>query len=97
MADRYEIRITTEAVSDMEPLPAYHQRRVLDEIVQHLSFEPKQVSKSRIKLMEQPFWSQYRLRVEDFRVYYDVDDHRHQVVVLHVLYKGTAQTSPEKP
>ena len=97
MADRHEIRIAPEAVSDMEPLPAYWQRRILDGIVQHLTFQPRRVSKSRIKRMEQPFWSQYRLRIGEYRVYYDVDDDRHEVVVLHLLRKGTGQTPMESP
>jgi mRNA-degrading endonuclease RelE of RelBE toxin-antitoxin system len=52
--------------------------------------------KSRIKLMNQPFWSQYRLRVGDFRIYYDVDDDNHVVNVLRILMKTTDQT-PEAP
>jgi mRNA interferase RelE/StbE len=97
MAGQYEVRITPEAASDLKPLSAYYQRHILDGIVRHLTFHPRQVSKSRIKLMEQPFWSQYRLRIGDYRVYYDVDDGRREVVVLHVLGKGSGQTPTEKP
>jgi len=50
--------------------------------------------RSRIKAMRQPFWSQYRLRIDDFRVYYDVDDDTGEVHVLRVLVK-TTQTTPE--
>ena len=30
----------------------------------------------RIKRMIKPFWSDYRLRVEEFRIYYDVEKNR---------------------
>ena len=47
--------------------------------------------------MTQPFWSQYRLRVNDFRVYYDVDEAQRVVQILRVLLKGRGQTPTEKP
>ena len=52
--------------------------------------------RSRIKAMRQPFWSQYRLRIDDFRVYYDVSETPRAVSVLRVLEK-TTQGTPEKP
>jgi mRNA-degrading endonuclease RelE of RelBE toxin-antitoxin system len=42
--------------------------------------------------MVQPFWSQYRLRADEFRVYYDVDEQSRAVNVLRVLAKGTEPT-----
>jgi mRNA-degrading endonuclease RelE of RelBE toxin-antitoxin system len=47
--------------------------------------------------MSQPFWSQYRLRVDEFRVYYDVNDNDRIVNVLRVLMKTTDQTTEEMP
>jgi mRNA-degrading endonuclease RelE of RelBE toxin-antitoxin system len=38
------------------------------------------------------FYPPYRLRVGDFRVYYDVDESRSEVVVLHVWEKGRQST-----
>jgi mRNA interferase RelE/StbE len=80
----------------VKALRAHDQRKVLDAIDNHLRHQPTQVSRARIKAMRQPFWSQYRLRVEDFRVYYDVDDSQRAVSVLRVLEKGQAQT-PQRP
>ena len=68
--------------------------RFLNGIKEHLTHQPKFVSRTRIKAMVQPFWSQFRLRVEDFRVYYDVNDESHAVNVLRVLQK-TTQATPE--
>ena len=57
-----------------------------------ITLQPGQESKSRIKAMSQPFWSQYRLRVNDFRVYFDVHEEECVVNVLRVLKKGNAST-----
>ena len=95
MADQYEIRYTNEAVEDIRPLRAFDQRRILDAIARHLSFEPTRVSAARIKRMTQPFWSEYRLRIDDSRVYYDVDEANRIVQVLRILFKGTGRTPRE--
>jgi mRNA-degrading endonuclease RelE of RelBE toxin-antitoxin system len=54
------------------------------------------LSRSRIKRMKQPFWSQFRLRIEEFRVYYDVEAAKRSVTILRILRKDTHQT-PEAP
>ena len=69
----------------------------MDGIDRHLSHQPKAVSRSRIKAMTQSFWSQYRLRIDEFRVYYDVDDELRHVNVLRVLQKSTQTTPEESP
>jgi mRNA interferase RelE/StbE len=97
MSQPYEIRYAAEAVADIRALRVFNQRKVLDGIGLHLTYQPKLVSRSRIKAMAQPFWSQYRLRIEDLRVYYDVDDTSHVVHVLRVLAKTTERTQEESP
>jgi mRNA interferase RelE/StbE len=96
MADRYEIHYAQEAVEDVRPLRAFDQKKLLDAVAQFLSFEPTRGSKSRIKRLTQPFWSQFRLRVDDFRVYYDVETTTRKVMVLRILHKGTGQ-APQTP
>jgi mRNA-degrading endonuclease RelE of RelBE toxin-antitoxin system len=91
----YEIQYSREAVGDIRGMCKYDQKMVLDRVEAHLAHQPTFVSKSRIKAMNQPFWSQYRLRVDDYRVYYDVDEKERIVSVLRVLIKTTGQT-PEK-
>jgi mRNA interferase RelE/StbE len=90
------IRYAQDALADVKALRAHDQRKVLDAIDSQLHHNPTQVSRKRIKAMRQPFWSQYRLRVEDFRVYYDVDHSQRAVSVLRVLEKGQGQT-PQRP
>ena len=95
MSENYGIEYSEEAAADVRSLRAFDRKQLLDAIELHLTVRPKEVSRSRIKLMDQPFWSQFRLRVGDFRVYYDVDDERETVYVLRVLEKGTKQTLEE--
>jgi mRNA-degrading endonuclease RelE of RelBE toxin-antitoxin system len=97
MGAPYEIRYAEAAVEDLRRLRPFDQRAILDAVVQHLSHEPRRVSRSRIKAMLQPFWSQYRLRVGDFRVYYDVEDAPARVNVLRVLEKGRMTTAEAAP
>jgi len=54
-----------------------------------LRFEPAKVSKSRIKRLRELGRPQYRLRVDDIRVFYDVTETA--VEVLAIVRKAEAQ------
>jgi mRNA-degrading endonuclease RelE of RelBE toxin-antitoxin system len=95
MSQRYRVRYAQESITDLRGFRSFDQRAILEGIERHLTTQPTQVSRSRIKAMVQPFWSQYRLRFGEFRVYYDVDDVARQVSVLRILKKGR-QTTPEE-
>ena len=56
----------------------------------HLTHEPTKVSKSRIKRLRGLSQPQYRLRVDDIRVFYDVTET--QVQVLAIVTKAEAQS-----
>jgi mRNA interferase RelE/StbE len=88
----YDIDYADEAVNDITSFRFFDQKKLFEAIAIHLKHEPTRISRSRIKQMVQPFWSQYRLRVEDFRVYYDVDEDKRAVHVLRVLEKGREVT-----
>jgi mRNA-degrading endonuclease RelE of RelBE toxin-antitoxin system len=97
LAEEYRIEFADEAATDVRALRAFEKQKILAEIDSLLCSEPKKTSRTRIKLMVQPFWSQYRLRVEDFRAYYDVDDANRLVTILRVLKKTTGQTPSSPP
>ena len=96
-SEPYEIRYANEAVQDVRGMRKFDQRKVLEGIEIHLTYQPKHLSRSRIKAMSQPFWSQYRLRVDEFRVYYDVNVDNRIVNVLRILMKTTGQTPEGTP
>lgn len=69
---RYEIVFAPEAVEDLAGFRAVDRAKILDAIEVHLRYDPEKVSKSRIKKLREMQQPQYRLRIDDFRVFYDV-------------------------
>jgi mRNA-degrading endonuclease RelE of RelBE toxin-antitoxin system len=86
---RYDILLAPGAVRELRALPAYHRARARDEIERHLRHEPAKVSKSRIKRLRGLSRPQYRLRIDDTRVFYDVTDSA--VEVLAIVSKAQAE------
>jgi mRNA-degrading endonuclease RelE of RelBE toxin-antitoxin system len=87
---RYEIILLPEAIQDIRQLPARDAGVIRSVLEQFLRHEPQKVSKSRIKRLRSMSRPQYRLRIDGFRVYYDVEGFT--VYVLAVVPKvGAAQ------
>jgi mRNA interferase RelE/StbE len=85
---RYEIDFADEASEDMDGYLAYDRIAILDLIEKHLRHEPTRESKSRIKALRGLLRPQYRLRIGDVRVFYDV--HESVVEVIAVVDKAEA-------
>jgi len=81
----YEIRYSNEAVEQLKTLRVFDRTAILDQIEQLLRVNPTVVSKSRIKQLREPAPTQYRLRVGEFRVFYDVAEEA--VLIIQVLSK----------
>jgi mRNA-degrading endonuclease RelE of RelBE toxin-antitoxin system len=79
---RYEIVLLPEAIQDLKRLTARDATSIRDALERHLRSEPQKVSKSRIKRLKRLSHPQYRLRVDDFRVYYDVADNTVYVLAV---------------
>lgn len=71
-----------EAVQDVKSLNAYDRTKVRDLIELHLRHTPRKVSKSRIKKLRGIRHPQYRLRIDDYRVFYDVEAGTVQVLAI---------------
>ncbi len=69
---RYEIKLFPDAVDDLRSLKANIRARILDAIERFLRYDPDKESKSRIKRLKGLSTPQYRLRVDDYRIYYDI-------------------------
>ena len=69
----FQVVYSEEAVAQLRKLRAFERTLILDQIEQVLMVNPQVVSKARLKLLRQPAPTQYRLRVSDFRVFYDVE------------------------
>jgi len=85
---RYEIEFAPQAAQDFRDLDAHVRGGVRDAIETHLRHEPMKTSKSRIKRLRGLSKPQYRLRVGDVRVFYDVSETT--VGILAIVEKSRA-------
>lgn len=90
----YEIILAPEAVVDMDALKASDRATVRVRLETHLRHEPTKASRSRIKRLRKMVQPQYRLRVGDIRVFYDINENR--VEVLAIVPKSEAVSWLEK-
>jgi mRNA interferase RelE/StbE len=79
---KYAIVLAPEAVEDLDHLTANLRARVRDAIETHLRQAPAKVSRSRIKRLRGLKRPQYRLRVDDVRVYCDVLETSVEIVAI---------------
>jgi mRNA interferase RelE/StbE len=78
----FEILLSPEAADDLRRLGAYERAKVRDAMAIHLRYEPEKVSKSRIKRLRGVSRPQFRLRVDDLRVFYDIDGEEVQILAI---------------
>jgi mRNA interferase RelE/StbE len=76
---RYEIGLSRGAMEDLCRLDAHRRVAVQDALEIHLRFEPTKLSRSRIKRLQGLAHPQYRLRVGEWRVFYDVTEARVEI------------------
>jgi mRNA-degrading endonuclease RelE of RelBE toxin-antitoxin system len=86
----FEIILAPAAATALKNLSVPIRTGVSDALDAHLTHEPTKVSKSRIKRLRGLSQPQYRLRVGDIRVFYDVTET--QVQVLAIVTKAEAQS-----
>lgn len=86
---RYEIQFTDHALQDYLDLTARWRGMVKQAIETHLRHEPRRESKSRIKRLKGIDWPEYRLRVDELRVFYQVEGT--VVQILAVVFKDEAE------
>jgi mRNA interferase RelE/StbE len=85
---RHEIILAPEAVDDLKHLRAHLRAEVKVAIERHLRHEPTKASRSRIKHLRGLSRPQYRLRIGEIRVFYDVAGS--SVEVLAIVAKSQA-------
>jgi len=86
----FEIILSPEAVDDLRRLSAFERAKVRDALEVHLRHEPTKVSRSRIKRLRESTHPQYRLRVDDLRIFYDIEGDEVQVLAI-VEKSGAAE------
>ena len=86
----FEIILAPDAATALKNLSVPIRTGVKRALDVHLTHEPTKVSKSRIKRLQGLSQPQYRLRIGDIRVFYDVTET--QVQVLAIVTKAEAQS-----
>ncbi|MFH1218906.1 MAG: type II toxin-antitoxin system RelE/ParE family toxin [Candidatus Eisenbacteria bacterium] len=79
---RYEIILSPEAIQDLKSLNARTRAEVRDGIEKHLRHGPRKTTKSRIKRLRGVSRPEFRLRVGEVRVFYDVSGRKVQVLAI---------------
>jgi mRNA interferase RelE/StbE len=79
---RYDIVVAPQAVEDLKQLSARHRATVRDAMERHLRHQPQKTSKSRVRRLRGITRPQYRLRVGEIRVFYDVVEQSVQVLAI---------------
>jgi len=78
----FEIVFAPEAVGDFKRLTTNVRATVRAGIETHLRHGPEKISRSRIKRLQGLLQPQYRLRVGDVRVFYDVSGKTVEVLAI---------------
>ena len=86
----FDIVLAPEAVEDLKNMKAHVRASVRTALETRLSLEPEKTSRSRIKRLRGLRRPQYRLRVGDIRVFYDLSGTT--VQVLAIVAKSEAES-----
>jgi mRNA interferase RelE/StbE len=78
----FEIVLAPEAIEEYKRLRARVRAEIRAALETHLRHEPEKLSRSRIKRLRGLRQPQYRLRVGDVRIFYDVIDRTVQVLAI---------------
>ena len=83
----YDIVLKRGAVDDLDRLRKFDATRIADAMERHLTHDPTKASRSRIKRLREISDPEYRLRVDDYRVFYSVREPERRVDVLRIMHK----------
>jgi mRNA-degrading endonuclease RelE of RelBE toxin-antitoxin system len=96
----YAIDITDVANRDLEGIKKFYRQQIIDAMREQLTHEPTLETKNRKVLVEfQPDFEHvppvWRLRVGEYRVFYDVNEDEKVVVVRTVRHKPPHATTEQ--
>jgi mRNA interferase RelE/StbE len=85
----FEIILAPEAASELKALPARLRAAVRDGLEKHLRHGPAKISRSRLKRLRGMRQPQFRLRVGEVRIFYDIVGST--VEILAIVAKSEAE------
>lgn len=86
----YTVEFTPDAAQHLRALRATDRAKIADQCMRLLSVNPTLESKSRVKRLREGTFPPYRLRVDDHRIFYDVDEAKQTVMIYGVVSKAEA-------
>ena len=81
---KYEVVFTDDAEKDLDKIKKFYARQIIKRIDTVLLQRAEDVTRSRVKKLR-GFESLYRLRVGDYRIFYQVQSN--EVTILRILSK----------
>jgi mRNA interferase RelE/StbE len=85
---KYEVVVAKDAQDQFGKLDGGWRSRLKKVMREQLEHQPKRESRSRIKRLRGLRQPQYRMRVDDMRVFYDVNDEMNRVEALGFVNKS---------
>lgn len=82
----FQINFTPEALEDLQGFRAYEQRQIIQAIEEQLQYQPIQPTRNRKQLRPNNL-GEWELRIDTFRVFYDVDEELSVVKIEAIGYK----------
>ena len=82
----HEVALTASAKESLKELRKYDRQRIVDAIETHLRVEPTNQARHRKRLRPNQL-AEWELRVDDYRVFYDVVEVDRLVKVVAIGYK----------
>jgi mRNA-degrading endonuclease RelE of RelBE toxin-antitoxin system len=79
---RFDIVLAPEAFEDFKTLRANIRAAVRTALEAHLRHEPRKTSRSRIKRLRGLYRPQFRLRLGDVRIFYDVSGSTVEILAI---------------
>ena len=83
----FNIKFTPKALTHLKSFRKFEQKIIMDAIKKQLENEPLSSARNRKPLRDNPL-SQWELRVEKYRVFYEADAETGLVKIKAVGYKG---------
>jgi mRNA-degrading endonuclease RelE of RelBE toxin-antitoxin system len=83
---KYAIELSSAAESNLDDLPAYDRKIIVDAMAKHLTHQPTKPTRNRKQLRPNPM-ATWELRVGKYRVLYNVIEERVIVVIVAVAVK----------
>ena len=96
----YSVEFAESVADDLDDLRAFDRTRLLDRIDRQLTNEPARETRNQKMVVglkppwehEEPLW---QLRIDEFRVFYDIDETQKRVIVRAICRKPPHKTTEE--